>query len=460
MTHPLSPGRLALGTATASYQVEGAVTEDGRGPSIWDVFSRRAGAVRDGGDGSIACDSYHRLDEDVALLAGLGVDWYRFSIAWPRVQPEGRGRLEPRGLDYYDRLVDALLAVGISPTATLYHWDLPQSLEDAGGWLERDTALAFADYAAVVHERLGDRVRLWSTHNEPWCAAYLGYAAGVHAPGRREGGRAHRAAHHLLVGHALARQALPDEAAVGMALNLAPVWPETPAAEPLAVRLDAIRNRVWLDPLVDGAYGPDVLAVAPELGDPELVRDGDLAALRGSVDWLGVNYYTPIRPAVPRAGAAAHPEQDAYPGVGDMELVVREPRTDIGWEVAAEGLAELLVATHARVQVPLVVTENGAAYADDVIIDGVVDDQDRIGYLRDHLAATERARAAGADVRGYFVWTLLDNFEWAEGYTKKFGLVRVDRDHPDLARTPKASYHWVRERAAGPAREAPAPGTS
>ena len=457
MALPLAADRLSLGVATAAYQIEGAVDEDGRGVSVWDEFTKRPGAIRDGDDGSVACDSYHRLDDDVALVRGLGVHWYRFSIAWPRVVPEGVGRVEPRGLDHYDRLVDRLLAVGVSPAVTLYHWDLPQPLEDAGGWLVRDTASAFAEYAAVVHERLGDRVRLWSTHNEPWCAAYLGYAAGVHAPGRREGGRAHVAAHHLMLGHGLARQALPDDAAVGMALNLAPVWPEDAEAEKVADRLDAIRNRLWLDPLVDGAYGPGVLAVAPELEDTGLVRPGDLELLRGSVDWLGINYYTPIRPAAPTPDSVRHHEQDAYPGVGDVELVVREPRTAIGWEVAAEGLSELLVGTHARVRVPLVVTENGAAYADEHVVAGRVDDQDRIAYLHDHLAATQQAREAGADVRCYFVWTLLDNFEWAEGYTKKFGLVHVDRAHQDLPRTPKASYEWLREQAAALGRGARIP---
>ncbi|WP_370246745.1 GH1 family beta-glucosidase [Nocardioides sp.] len=447
MAHPLQPGRLALGTATASFQIEGSATADGRGPSIWDTFCEVPGAVRDGSDGTRACDSYLRWEEDVDLVAGLNVEWYRFSLAWPRLMPEGTGRLEPRGLAYYDRLVDTLLARGIRPTATLYHWDLPQPLEDAGGWPERATAEAFAAYGAAVHARLGDRVELWASHNEPWCAAYLGYAAGVHAPGRREGGAAHRAAHHLMLGHGLLRQAIGDVEGLGIVCNLAPVWPETPEAAPLADRLDAVRNRVWLDPLVDGAYDDVLLDVAPELADPTVVRDGDLALIHGSADWLGINYYTPIRPAL-GTGGSEHPEGAAYPGVGDLDLVVRDPRTDIGWEIAAEGLEELLVQVHRRTGLPLVVTENGAAMADrERDAAGVVDDQDRIAYLRDHLAATDAAIASGADVRGYFVWTLLDNFEWAEGYTKTFGLVHVDRDHDDLPRVPKASYHWVADEA-------------
>jgi len=442
---------MAFGAATASYQIEGATTEDGRGVSIWDTFTARPGATRDGKDGSVACDSYHRYAEDVALLGDLGVGWYRFSIAWPRIVPDGRGAVEPRGLDYYDRLVDALLERGVTPTGTFYHWDLPQALEDAGGWLERDTAYAFADYAQVVHERLADRVGVWATLNEPWCSAYLGYSAGVHAPGRREGGRAHRAAHHLMLGHGLVAQALHAGGSqdVGIVLNLAPIWGEPGTPEPAVDGVDAVRNRVWLGPLVDGAYDEGLLRVAPELGDPELVRDGDLDLVRGSADWLGVNYYTPVRPgpAVPTPeGEARHPETDAYPGVDPVTFHVREPRTDIGWEVEPTGLEQLLVDTHERTGLPLVVTENGAAYADGTIVDGVVDDQDRIGYLESHIAATERARSAGADIRGYIVWTLLDNFEWAEGYTKYFGIVQVDPETQD--RTPKASYRWLQQHLA------------
>jgi beta-glucosidase len=446
--HLPAPSTLAFGAATAAYQIEGATQEDGRGASIWDTFAARPGAIRDGTDGSVACDSYHRFEEDLDLVSGLGVGWYRFSIAWPRILPEGTGRVEPRGLDYYDRLVDATLARGLAPTATLYHWDLPQALEDRDGWLNRDTAEAFADYATIVHERIGDRVHVWATHNEPWCAAYLGYAAGVHAPGRREGGAGHRAAHHLLLGHGLAAARLHAAGVedLGIVLNLAPFWPETPEAEAVTDGIDAIRNRVWLGPLVDGAYDEGMLAVAPELADPALVREGDLDLVRGSVDWLGINYYTPFHTALGDPAAEPHPELDAYPGAGPVSFVVREPRTDIGWEVDANGLEELLVDTHRRTGLPLLVTENGAAYPDDRLVDGIVDDQDRIGYLRDHIAATERARAAGADVRAYIVWTLLDNFEWAEGYTKTFGVVHVDPE--DQTRTPKASYRWLAERVA------------
>jgi beta-glucosidase len=454
--HLPDPARLAWGVATAAYQVEGATTEDGRGASIWDTFAARPGAVVDGSDGSVACDSYHRVDEDVDLVTGLGVDHYRFSIAWPRVQPTGSGALEPRGLAYYERLVDALLTRGVTPMATLYHWDLPDPLETGSGgsgdgWLNRDTAERFADYAAAVHARLGDRVHLWATHNEPWCAAYVGYGSGRHAPGRREGGRTHITAHHLLLGHGLAAARMHEAGAdaVGIVLNLTPVWPDRPEAAEVADGVDAIRNRVWLGPLVDGAYDEGTLRVAPVLADSTVVRDGDLALVRGSADWLGVNYYTPARVDLPRDDSSDDPDAvvggdagvDEFPGVAPLRFTPRPPLTDIGWEVEPRGLEELLVDTHARTGLPLMVTENGAAFPDTIrTADGVVDDQDRIGYLRDHVDAVRRARDRGADVRGYVLWTLMDNFEWAEGYTKHFGVVHVDRD--TLVRTPKASYHW------------------
>jgi beta-glucosidase len=409
----------------------------------------------------VACDSYHRLDEDVDLVAGLGVDHYRFSIAWPRVVPAGSGAVEPRGLAYYDRLVDALLGRGITPMATLYHWDLPQPLEDAGGWLNRDTAEWFAEYAATVHEHLGDRVHVWATHNEPWCAAYIGYGSGRHAPGRTEGGRTHVAAHHLMLAHGLAAARMHEAGAdtVGIVLNLTPVWPDRPEASAAAEGVDAIRNRVWLDPLVDGAYDEGLLRVAPVLADPTVVRDGDLTLVRGSADWLGVNYYTPTRvdvldgagDAAPVSGGDAGIEE--FPGVEAFRFTPRPPLTDIGWEVEPRGLEELLVETHRRTGLPLVVTENGAAFPDtDRTTGGEVDDQDRIVYVSDHVAAVERARARGADVRGYVLWTLMDNFEWAEGYTKRFGIVHVDRE--TLARTPKASYRWYAERVRSSREEA------
>ena len=447
--------QLSFGVASASYQIEGAPDADGKGPSIWDTFTRVPGAVDDGSDGSVACASYPDPGPDLDLVAGLGVRYYRFSISWPRIVPAGSGPVQQRGLDYYERLVDGLLERGIEPMATLYHWDLPQALETpssggAGGWLARETPEHFADYAAVTHERLGDRVRVWATLNEPWCAAYLGYGSGRHAPGRQVGGEAHRAAHHLLLGHGLAAARLREAGAdtVGLVLNLTPVWADSPAASAAADGVDAIRNRLWLGALVDGEYDEGTLRVAPVLADPELVRPGDLDLVRGSADWLGVNYYTPARVDV--AGPGTEPAVDdggdaevaAFPGVEDFRFTPRHPRTAIDWEISPDGLEELLVDTHRRTKLPLVVTENGAAFDDlSTLPDGTVDDADRIDYLRSHLAAIEAARAAGADVRTYVLWTLMDNFEWSHGYTKHFGLVSVNRS--DLSRRPKRSYGWV-----------------
>lgn len=454
-SHLPDPSRLAFGTASASYQVEGAASIDGKGPSSWDTFTALPGVIADGSDGSTACDSYARYEDDAELVKALGVEYYRFSIAWPRIFPDGSGAVERRGLAYYDRLVDALIARDITPMVTLYHWDLPQALEDADGWLNRDTAELFADYATVVHEHLGDRVHLWATHNEPWCSAYLGYASGRHAPGRREGGQAHVAAHHLMLSHGLASKRLHEAGAdaVGIVLNLSPVWLENPRAAQAADGVDAIRNRIWLDPLVDGAYDDGVLRVAPVLTDPAVVRDGDLELIRGSADWLGVNYYTPTRVDAPLAEGDVQPyaesgdsEVTAFPGTEGVRFAPRHPRTHIGWEIEPHGLEDILTTTYERTGLPLVVTENGAACADTKRSpDGAVDDQDRIDYLRSHIDATQRARDAGVDVRGYVAWTLLDNFEWSEGYSKTFGLVHVDRE--TLHRTPKASFHWYADRA-------------
>lgn len=423
---------MLIGTATASYQVEGA--GGGRAPCIWDTFAARPGAIADGSDGSVACDSYHRLDDDLELLAGLGVDVYRFSLAWPRVQPGGRGPVDPAGLDYYSRLVDGLLSRGITPMPTLYHWDLPQPLQDAGGWPARDTALRFADYAAAAHAVLGDRVSRWATMNEPWCSAFLGYGSGVHAPGVQDAASAFRAAHHLLLGHALGAQAMPG-AETGIVCNLYPVRPEAPEFATAAQVVDEIQNGLWLGALFEGRY-PAAMPVSPSHAE-------DLPLIKGSAAWLGVNYYTPLRvgPALPDGRSV--PDQAAYPGAGDVGLHPRGPLTTMAWEVEAAGLEEVLLRAAAIAPgVPIVVTENGAAYPDTVrLADGSVDDQDRIAYLRAHLAAAERARAAGAPVHGYLVWTLLDNYEWAYGYTQRFGIVEVDRSTQD--RTPKASYRWL-----------------
>jgi beta-glucosidase len=438
---------LVLGVATASFQIEGATTADGRGPSIWDTFCARPGAITDGSDGATACGSYDRLDEDLDLVRDLGVGAYRFSVAWPRVQPSGRGPANAVGLDFYERVVDGCLARGLQPLPTLYHWDLPQPLEDAGGWPARDTAHRFADYATLVAKRLGDRVQWWSTLNEPWCSAFLGYAAGVHAPGRQEPAAAFAAAHHLLLGHALGAQVLraaTPEAQVGIVLNLAPVWPDGDGAAAAVEHVDAIQNGIWLGGLIDGAY-PDLL---PDLQDPELVQDSDLAAIAGSAAWIGINYYTPFRIAAGVGGSERVQSPRAYPGGPVLRFEPRPPVTDMGWEVEPRGLEELLLTTWEKARLPLLVTENGAAYGDAArTADGAIDDDDRIAYLRVHLDATRKARAAGADIRAYLAWTLLDNFEWAEGYTKRFGIVEVEAD--TLRRIPKKSYRYYAQVAAG-----------
>ena len=441
--------RLGFGVATSSYQIEGAVDADGRGDSIWDTLCRVPGAIADGSDGSVACDSYSRLDDDLGLIAGLGVTAYRFSVAWPRVQPTGTGAVNPPGLDYYDRLVDALLERGIRPFPTLYHWDLPQALEDAGGWPVRETALRFADYAGAVARRLGDRAPAWSTMNEPWCSAFLGYAAGVHAPGRREPEGAYAAAHHLLLGHALGRDAVRAEvpgAEVGIVLNLVPVRREDDGDPAAADHVDAVQNRLWVDPLADGTY-PSVLTAATRALTPAgVVRDGDLDSVRGSADWVGLNYYTPFRIGAGVESDAVGQASAAYPYAPPFVFRPRRPRTDMGWEVDATGMTDVLRATAERLPgIPLRVTENGAAYPDAHRTgEGQVDDGDRIEYLRMHIDAVERARAEGVPVADYFAWSLLDNFEWAEGYRKTFGLVHVDPVTQD--RTPKTSYDWYAER--------------
>jgi len=440
------PSDFRWGVATAAYQIEGAVAEDGRTPSIWDTFSRVPGAVVNGDTGDQACDHYHRSDDDVALMADLGVGWYRFSVAWPRVRPDG-GPANPAGLAFYDRLVDQLLARGIEPWLTLYHWDLPQALEDAGGWTQRDTAERFAEYAVTTHDALGDRVSVWSTHNEPWCAAFLGYSAGVHAPGRRDGADGLRAAHHLLLGHGLATTELRARGAdtLGITLNLTvadPADPDDPADVDAARRVDALQNRVFLDPITRAEYPQDLLDDTEHLGWTDVVLDGDLETIAAPIDVLGVNYYhgdsVTARFGDGRTGSS--------PFVGSqVSTTIRDlPLTAMGWEVQPEGLTRLLLRLHEEhPDLPLVVTENGAAYDDVVGPDGTVDDPDRLAYIADHLRAVHAARAAGADVRGYFAWSLLDNFEWAEGYARRFGLVHVD--YASQRRTPKASARWYAE---------------
>ncbi|MBP0460856.1 GH1 family beta-glucosidase [Streptomyces montanisoli] len=427
------PADFTWGVATASYQVEGAVAEDGRSPSIWDTFSHTPGKVANGDNGDVACDHYHRVPEDIGLMSRLGVDAYRFSLAWPRIVPDGDGRVNEAGLDFYDRLVDGLLEAGITPFATLYHWDLPQASQDRGGWPVRETAEHFARYASVVVERLGDRVKDWATLNEPLCSSWIGHLEGAMAPGVRDLTAAVRTSYHLHLGHGLAVQAIraaSPGARVGIVNNLSPILPasDSDADRAAAVRADGHTNRWWLDPIHGRGYPQDMVEV---YGVDLPVREGDLETIAAPLDWLGLNYY--FRQFVrddPR-GPAPFAEMVDAP-------VADRPHTYMDWEVYADGLEELLLRLTDEYGARRVyVTENGSAYQDVVRPDGTVDDPERTRYLEDHLAAVARAAAKGAPVAGYFAWSLMDNFEWAYGYDKRFGLVHVD--YATQVRTVKGS---------------------
>jgi len=459
MSHSFPAGFL-WGAATAAYQIEGAVTEDGRGPSIWDTFSHTPGKVQHGDTGDVAVDHYHRMPADVALMKDLGLQAYRFSTAWPRIQPTGSGPVNGQGLAFYSRLVDELLTAGIAPYLTLYHWDLPQALQDEGGWLNRDTAERFAEYASIVGRALGDRVPVFTTLNEPWCSAFLGHASGVHAPGITDNASSLAAAHHLNLAHGLGttalRSVLPTSGQVGLTLNLANVRPASSSAADVdaARHADALSNRIFLEPVFDGHYPADLLADLAHLTDWSYIQDGDLKAINVPIDLLGVNYYSPTRVqavtdelrAQTPTGFVNDPQSapgpTPYPGT---DLVFSAPQdgpyTAMGWRIEPASLTELLVSLSARYpDVPLMITENGAAFEDVLTPDGRVHDADRTAYVRDHLSALVDAIEAGVDLRGYFVWSLLDNFEWALGYDKRFGIVHVDYD--TLVRTPKDSALW------------------
>jgi beta-glucosidase len=447
------PPDFLWGAATAAYQIEGAVSEDGRTPSIWDTFAATPGKVAGGDTGEVATDHYHRYAEDVAIMAELGLGAYRFSVAWPRVQPTGRGPVNPAGAGFYDRLVDALLDAGIRPVLTLYHWDLPQELEDAGGWTKRDTAYRFAEYAGLVADRLGDRVSLWTTLNEPWCSAFLGYGSGEHAPGRTDPAAALTAAHHLLLAHGLGVRALRSVLGAGaqtsLVLNLSEVRAVSRAGADLdaARRIDGLLNRLFLDPVLKGGYPADVLADTASVCDWNFVRSEDPAVIAEPIDLLGLNYYQPT--LVGAGQAPASPAPTAWPGSADVRFhQAAGPVTDMGWLVDATGLRSLLLRLRRDYgDIPLVVTENGAAYDDEPTPAGAVHDPGRVAYLRSHLIAVHEALRAGVDLRGYFAWSLLDNFEWAFGYAKRFGIVHVD--YPTQRRTLKDSALWYRDVIAG-----------
>jgi beta-glucosidase len=443
------PADFRWGVATAAYQIEGAVAEDGRTASIWDTYCRVPGAIDNGDNGDIACDHYHRMPQDVALIRDLGMDTYRFSVAWPRVQPGGRGPVNPAGLDFYSRLVDELLAAGVDPWVTLYHWDLPQELEDAGGWPVRDTAYRFADYAMLVFDKLKDRVNTWTTLNEPWCSAMLGYAYAKQAPGREDFAAGIHAVHHLLLGHGLAAQRMREAATspieLGITLNLGTSDPATDsdADREAARRADGLGTRIYLDPLVHGRYPQDVVADLAARGVELPVQDGDLEIIKAPLDVLGINYYS--------GWLFSATEEDGSTVDKDGALVSRpvprgRPVTAMGWEIVPECFTELLVrVSRDYPNLPIVITENGAAFEDHPAADGTVQDDDRTAYLASHISAVQDARNLGADVRGYLAWSLLDNFEWSYGYDKRFGIVRVDYD--TQVRTPKQSALWFRDTA-------------
>ncbi len=442
------PKGFIWGASTSAYQIEGATTEDGRGTSIWDTFARKPGAVFHGETAEIACDHYHRLDDDLDLMAQLGLKAYRFSVAWPRVQPDGRNS-NPIGLDFYDRLVDGLLARGIAPIATLYHWDLPQALQDEGGWANRTTADRFGDYASIVVRRLGDRVERWITLNEPWVAAFVGHLEGRHAPGIKDEATALLAAHHLLLAHARGLERIRDgapAAKAGITLNLSDVLPAT-RTEPdiaAAARVDLFENRIFLSPLLRGGYPDDAYEFWADLTDFDFVRDEDHKAISRSMDFLGVNFYEQHR-------VVADPDHVTGPSNivrGARKLPTTLPTTAGNVAIRPDGLYSVLMRVHREwTQLPLWITENGIALHDYVRPGGRCHDPERIDYFAAHFRAAARAIDHGVPLEAYFVWSLLDNFEWAEGYRLRFGLIHVD--YPIQTRLFKSSAHWFARVIAG-----------
>lgn len=431
VTFPVFPADFVWGVATSAFQIEGAAIEDGKGPSIWDSFCRVPGAIADGSNGDIACDHYHRVEEDLDLVAQLGVDAYRFSVSWSRVRPSGHGDWNPKGLDFYERLVDGLIRRGIKPYMTLNHWDLPQALQDRGGWANRDTVHRFVEYARGMAHRMGDRIAAITTHNEPWVMATLGHETGVFAPGRKDRAIAMQVSHHLLLSHGLALQALRSDGCksrLGVVLNLAPVYPASEAvADQQAARLQDGRLLRWyVDPLLTGSYPADVLEFLGS--DAPQIEAGDMASIATPMDFMGLNYYS--REVISADGSWS-------------SLSSGQEITDMGWEIYPEGLTDLLLRLHRDYRLPpMYVTENGGAFKD-LLIDGRVHDAARIRYIESHIAAVAAAMRAGVRMEGYMVWSLLDNFEWASGYEKRFGIVHVD--YASQRRTLKDSAMWFRD---------------
>jgi beta-glucosidase len=457
MTQSQFPADFLFGAATASYQIEGAVTEDGRGPSIWDTFSHTEGKIWNGDNGDVATDHFHRYADDVAAMAEIGLTAYRFSFAWPRIIPTGTGEVNTEGFAFYHRLLDELEKHGIEPIATLYHWDLPQALEDKGGWPVRETAEAFVEYARVMATEFKDRIRFWSTFNEPWCTSFLGYGSGAHAPGRSDHADSLAATHHLNLAHGLAYRAIKEiapEATVSIVLNshLPRPWNVANSADVHAAhKIDALANGVFIDPLTKGEYPAITLESTKDITDWSFVQPGDLETIKGTVDLIGVNYYSShsVRHNDgPRAGTGEDGHKttrfSCWPGADDVEFMpLIGRRTTMGWNVDPSGFHAHLMRIASEFDVPIIVTENGASWPDEVSDTGRIEDVDRYTYYHDHLSALLRARAEGADIRGYMAWSLMDNFEWGYGYSKRFGMLRVDYD--TQVRTWKDSAYWYAE---------------
>jgi beta-glucosidase len=427
------------GAATAAFQIEGATTADGRGESIWDRFASVGGNVAHGDTGEPACEHYYRWPDDLDLMQSLGIEGYRFSISWPRIQPNGRGPANQRGLDFYRSLVEGLLERGIRPLATLYHWDLPQTLQDDGGWASREVVERFTEYATIVFNELGDVVPAWITHNEPWVTSFLGYAFGSKAPGIRDWPTAVRAAHHSLLAHGAAVEAFRTtgrDGEIGITLDLTVAIPATDseADREAARRLDGHHNRWFLDPIFHASYPEDMVAFYEgRFGSLDAILDGDLETIAQPLDFLGINFYRPNWAAAVDDG-----------GLDVADTPPELARTSMGWPIAPEYLTDLLFRVRSDYgEIPLLITENGAAFDDVLDGGGVVEDPPRVAYLREHIAAVQRAKAEGVDVRGYYVWSLLDNFEWEYGYEKRFGIVFVD--FPTQRRIPKRSALWYRD---------------
>lgn len=470
------PADFRLGTATSSWQIEGS--SHLRGRSIWDDFAAIPGNIIDGAGPDPACDHINLWERDLDLLTWLGVDSYRFSVSWPRILREGVGKVDEAGLAFYDRLIDGLLKRNIEPVITLYHWDLPSALEAKGGWNWTGIGDAFAEYTEVLAKKFSDRIAMWSTFNEPWCSAFLGYADKVMAPGKANAAAGFEAAYRLLTAHAKSVEVLRANNCknVGIVLNLTTFIAEDAGVAAAAHHMDGIMNRIWLDPLAGRGIPSDLIESTTHLTDWSFVDAEDLKKVAAPIDWLGINYYTPTRiastpDAMDRSNAVGS-RPDAFPGTPPVFFVPRPPLTKMGWEVHPESLTQTLLTTWERFpSVPIYITENGGAFPDETLIESnaeedrnnsprnsTIDDQDRVEYFEGHVEAVLNARDAGVDIRGYFAWSLLDNLEWAEGWTKRFGIVQVDPD--TQVRTPKKSAYFFRELIARRNRKRTLPTTS